>query len=292
MGVSTNKAMAKFLDFLHSSRKQPYGGYELIDEIGHGGMSTIWKARQPETGHIYAVKVLKPESVEVMDRFKGIFEAEEGLIALRMDHPNVIKTFDYGRGRENEYYIVMEYVDGPNLETLIALASPRWRENRFELLRQVGAGLRYIHEQGLIHRDFCPKNVLYGPVGTPKIIDFGLTIPASLKARSAVARAGTASYMAPEQVRGQTVDERTDIYAFGVSAFEILTGRRPFPPSTDRSRRMQDHLNVNPLPLRRVEPGLPERLEVVVEKCIAKNKDLRYKSMADVMMEMAEALPR
>jgi serine/threonine protein kinase len=284
--------MAKFLDFLYSLRKHPYGGYKLVGEIGHGGMSVIWKARQPQTGRICAVKVLKPESVEVMDRFKDVFEAEEGQIALRMDHPNVIKTFEYGRGRENEYYIVMEYVDGPNLETLIAVASPRWRENRFDLVRQVSAGLRYIHEQGLIHRDFCPKNVLYGQDGRAKIIDFGLTIPASVKARSNVARAGTASYMAPEQVRGQTVDERTDIYAFGVSVFEILTGRRPFPPSADRSKRMQDHLNVNPLRLRRVEPGLPERLELVVEKCIAKNKDLRYKSMADVMMELAEALPR
>ncbi len=284
--------MARFLDFLRSQPKKPYGGYELIEQIGRGGMSAIWKARHPETGRIYAVKILTPESVEMLDRFKGVFEAEEGMIALRLDHPNVIKTFEYGRGRQDEYYIVMEYVDGPNLETLIAVGAPRWRENRFELVRQVGEGLRYIHGQGLIHRDFCPKNVLYGQEGTAKIIDFGLTIPASLKARSVVARAGTASYMAPEQVRGREVDERTDIYAFGVSAFELLTGRRPFPQTADRSRRMQDHLNVKPFRLRQVAPELSERLEVIVLKCIEKERDLRYKSMAEVMMDLAEALPR
>jgi serine/threonine protein kinase len=282
--------MARFWSFLSRSRKPPYGGYELLGEIGRGGMSRIWKARHPETGRICAIKVLTPESVETMDRFKGLFDAEEGQIALRLDHPNVIKTFDYGRGAGNEYYIVMEYVDGPNLESLIAVGEQRWRDSRFDLLAQVGSGLRYIHEQGLIHRDFCPKNVLCAKDGTAKIIDFGLTIPASVKARTVVARAGTASYMAPEQVKSQPVDARTDVYAFGVSAFEILTGRRPFPRSADRSRRMQDHLNVEPLRLRQVDPELPEQLENVVARCIAKERDLRYKSMADVMTDIALAL--
>lgn len=282
--------MAGFLHFLFSRRKQPYGGYRLEEEVAGGGMSRIWRARHPETGRIYALKVLTPESVEVLDRFKKLFEAEEGVIALRLDHPNVIKTFEYGRGPQDEYYIVMEFVDGPNLETLIVVDSPRVRENRFDLLLQIGAGLGYIHDQGLIHRDFCPKNVLYSREGTAKIIDFGLTIPASLKSRAVWARAGTASYMAPEQVRSQPVDERTDIYGFGVSAFEILTGRRPFPRSADRSRRMQDHLNVEPLLLRRVAPDLPEELEGVVQKCIAKESDLRYKSMADVMRDVRAAV--
>jgi serine/threonine protein kinase len=282
--------MAKFLDFIFPARKKPYGGYELVEEIGRGGMSTIWKARDPQTGRISAIKILTPESLETMQRFRSVFEAEEGTIALRLDHPNVIKTFGYGRGRGDEYYIVMEYVDGPNLETLIVVDSPHWRENRFDLLAQIGTGLRYIHEQGLIHRDFCPKNVLYGRDGTAKVIDFGLTIPSSLKARSVVARAGTASYMAPEQVRAQAVDQRTDIYAFGVSAFEVLTGRRPFPAAADRSRRMQDHLNVEPVHLRQVDPELPEALEAVIAKCIAKDRGLRYKSMNEVMSDIAAAL--
>ncbi|KPK58534.1 MAG: hypothetical protein AMK73_09200 [Planctomycetes bacterium SM23_32] len=282
--------MARFLNFIFRRREERYGGYELIAEVARGGMSRIWKVRHPESGRIYAMKVLTAESVELVDLFRRVFEAEEGDIALRLDHPNVVKTYEYGHGRADEYYIVMEYVDGPNLATLIALESPRVRDSRFDLVMQIAEGLRYIHEKGLIHRDFCPKNVLCTDEGVAKIIDFGLTIPASVKARTVLARAGTASYMAPEQIRSQAVDERADIYAFGVSAFEILAGRRPFPRSADRGRRMLDILNVDPLRLREVEPELSEPLEAVIQKCIAKDRLLRYKSMGEVIRDMGPAL--
>lgn len=282
--------MVKLLDVIFRRRREPYGGYRLMKQVASGGMSRVWKARQPSTGHICALKILTPESVEMMDTFRKVFEAEEGAIALRLDHPNVIKTFDYGRGGKDEYYIAMEFVDGPNLETLIVLEEPWVEENRFDLILQMGAGLSYIHKQGLIHRDFCPKNVLRASDGTPKIIDFGLTIPATLKARTVLSRGGTPSYMAPEQVKSIPLDERTDIYAFGVSIFEVLTGRRPFPASADGGRKMQDHLNVEPLLLRQVSPQMPEELEKVIQKCIAKERDLRYKSMVQVVDDMRLAV--
>ena len=281
--------MARFLNSLFGWRRKDYGGYELLREVGRGGMSRIWMARHPETGRTCAVKVLTAESVEVMEYFRKAFEAEEGAIALRLDHPNVVKTFGYGRGKRNEYYIVMEYVDGPNLATLIALQEPRVRQNRFGIVMQMASGLRYIHERGLIHRDFCPKNVLYGSDEVAKITDFGLTVPAGVRSRLLTARAGTASYMAPEQIRGLQLDERTDIYGFGVSVFEVLTSRRPFPASADRSRRMQDHLNVEPLRLRQVEPELSEEMDAVVSKCIEKDLKLRYKSLDEVMRDLQAA---
>jgi len=262
--------MARLLDRIFPFRKPPYGGYVLEERVASGGMSAIWRARHPTTGRLYAVKILTPESAELQASFGKVFAAEEGQTALRLDHPNVIKTHEYGRHGRDAYYIVMEYVDGPNLETLIVLQAPRVRENRFDLALQVGAGLAYIHEQGLIHRDFCPKNVLYGSDGVAKIIDFGLSIPAGVKSPLAEARAGTASYMAPEQIRSQPLDERADIYAFGLSVFEILTCRRPFPDTSDRSRRMQHRLNVEPLRLREVAPELPAELEAVIGKCIEK----------------------
>jgi serine/threonine protein kinase len=282
--------MSRLFNMFRPSRKEPYGGYVLQEELGRGGMSSIWLARHRETGEERAVKILTPESAEMMERFRAQFEADEGMIALRLDHPNVIKTYTYGREGRGNYYIVMEYVDGPNLETLIAVGDERIRAARFDLVLQTGAGLSYIHDQGLIHRDFCPKNVLCTDKCTPKIIDFGLTIPASLKHRTVISRAGTASYMAPEQVRNQAVDGRTDIYAYGLSAFEILAGRRPFPIAGNRGRRMQDHLNVPPMRLCEAAPELPEELERVVGKCIEKDRDLRYKSMADVMDEMRSAI--
>ncbi|NLW51603.1 MAG: serine/threonine protein kinase [Candidatus Brocadiaceae bacterium] len=282
--------MAKLLKRLFAFRKAPYGGFVPEEKIAHGGMSTIWRARHPQTGTAFALKILTPESAELQDSFGKVFAAEEGKTALGLNHPNVIKTYEYGRQGRNEYYIVMEYVDGPNLETLILLHSPRVRENRFDLLLQVGSGLAYIHEQGLIHRDFCPKNVLYGSDGVAKIVDFGLSIPAGVRSPLAEARAGTASYMAPEQIRSQPLDERADVYAFGLSAFEILTCRRPFPVSSDRSRRMQNRLNTEPLKLRQVDPGLSERLEAIIGKCIEKDREMRYKSMLEVMRHLRAAV--
>lgn len=280
----------KLFDFLPLGRRQRYGGYELLEEIARGGMSRIWKARDPRTGRIVALKILTPESYELMVVFRKFFSTEEGKVALRLNHPNVIKTYEYGSGRHSEYYLAMEYIHGPNLEVLVGRGVPRVRENRFAILMEMGAGLRYIHEQGLVHRDFCPKNVLYGEDCVAKIIDFGLTIPVSARKRSGVLRAGTASFMAPEQVRGQPVDERTDIYAFGFSCYEILTGRRPLPGARDVEKRMQDQLNLEPLPLLRLAPELPQEMQEVIEKCIAKNADMRYKTMDGVMKDLRVAV--
>jgi serine/threonine protein kinase len=278
------------LDFLFSRDRKRYGGYELQEEIARGGMSRVWKARKPGDEQVYAVKVLTPESVETMARFRAVFETEEGEIALRLNHPNVIKTYDFGRLGKGAYYIVMEFVDGPNLETLVVLESPRIARVRFDLVLQMGAGLQYIHEQGLIHRDFCPKNVLFGSDDVAKIIDFGLCVPTVMQERTFMARAGTASYMAPEQVRSQPLDVRADIYAYGMSAFVVLTNRRPFPRTQSRSRRMQDHLNIQPLRLRQLCPELPQELEDVIQKCIAKDRQMRYKSMDAVMRDMRAAV--
>jgi serine/threonine protein kinase len=282
--------MVRLIDRILPSRKPPYGGYILLEEVAQGGFSRIWKARHPEKEGLFAVKILTPESSDMMDRFRAIFEADEGTIALQLEHQNVIRTFEYGREDKAHYFIVMEYVDGPNLEKMIATADRRVTDARLDLMLQLGDGLLYIHSQGLIHRDFCPKNVLYASDASVKIIDFGLTIPASVQSRSIISRAGTASYMAPEQVRNQAVDARADIYAFGLSAFELLTGRRPFPLTASRGRRMQDQLNIQPISLREVAPELPEELETVVGKCIEKDRELRYKSMADVMQDMREAV--
>ena len=283
--------MARLLEWLFPGGKNRFGGYEALEQIAQGGMSAIWKARHCKTGEIAAVKLLTARSIEVLDIFKEVFEAEEGEIALQLSHPNVIRTYQYGRKGKRCYYVAMEFVDGPNLERLIVLGDKRVRENRADIIVQMGRGLQYIHQQGLIHRDFCPKNVLYGSDGVPKIIDFGLAIPDSVKRRTDFDRAGTASYMAPEQVRGQKLDQRTDIYAFGLSVFEVLTGRRPFPGTGARTRKMQQHLNLEPLQLTEVDPSMPEELEIAIGKCIEKQPHLRYNSMEAVMVGLQTALP-
>jgi len=281
--------MRAFLRSLFARKRGGLADYERIELIARGGMSEVWKVRNNTDGAIYALKILSTETTELMKRFKEVFAADEGRIALRLDHPNVVHTFQYGQ-EGNLYYIVMEFVDGPNLERLIIQGDSRVRKNRFDILIQVGRGLNYIHRQGLIHRDFCPKNILYDSHNVTKIIDFGLTIPAASRPTSIVDLSGTASYMAPEQIKRLKLDERTDIYAFGVTAFEILTGRRPFPHSSDRERRLQYHLNVEPLKLRELDATLPEGLQEVIARCIEKKPELRYKSMDEVMRELIKAL--
>jgi len=264
--------------------------YELLEEIARGGMSTVWKARRRESGQVLAVKVLKPGSAALMRLYRKRFRTHEGRIALELDHPNVIRTYDYGRWERKTYYIAMEFIDGPNLERLIRLQEPGVRQARLGIVMQVARGLSYIHKMGLIHRDFCPKNVLYSAEGVAKIIDFGLTIPAKARRRAGGHRAGTASYMAPEQIRRLAVDERTDIYAFGVSAFEILTGRQPFPEAHSKRGRMELRLNLEPASLAEVDPTLPAQMDAILHKCIEKQPHLRYKSM-DEVIEALEGVP-
>lgn len=281
-----------FLDFLFSrqKKKKKASRYEPIELIATGGMSEVWKARDKETNGICALKYLEAESVELRHKFQKIFSADEGQIALQMDHPNVVHTFDYGSD-DDKYYIVMEFIDGPSLTQLIVQRDERVTgDKRFEVMLQAGRGLTYIHKQGLIHRDFCPKNILYDNDGTAKIIDFGLSIPAASRPRKLVDMSGTASYMAPEQIRRQNLDARTDIYAFGVSAFEILTGERPFPVTSNREKKLQYHLNVEPKHVREIDDSLPEALDEVVAKCIEKDPDSRYNSMTEVMRDLQRAI--
>lgn len=265
-------------------RKSNFGPYHLVEPVAKGGMGCVWKAEDRRTGAIVAVKIMEPDTAEVIKLMKMMFDTEEGEVALRLNHPNVVKTYEFGH-RGKRYYTVMEFIDGPNLKHLILADDPRLKQNRVEICLQMGRGLNYIHHEGLVHRDFCPKNVLLDGKNVAKIIDFGLTIPADVKQRKGIDQSGTASYMAPEQVRRMLVDARADIYAFGVSVFEIFTGRRPFAEHAEQRRKMEQHLNVPPLKLRDVNPALPRELEELVRQCIEKDPDGRPPTMEAVMKD-------
>jgi serine/threonine-protein kinase len=261
--------------------------YRIEAECARGGMSVVYKGVRKSDDAPMAIKIITPEFAQLAEQLNEVFKkGSEGEIAISLRHPNVVRTYEYGsKGRE--YYIVMEYIDGPNLKQLIDMQSERWKRDRLAIALDVGRGLSYIHKNRLVHRDFCPKNILLTKDGTPKIIDFGLAIPAHLKQKWRWDRSGTAAYMAPEQVRGQKVNPRTDVYAYGVSAFEILTGHRPFPETRERNRKMAAHLNLQPTSARRYDKNIPVALEHVLMKAMAKQKDARYASVADMLKDMA-----
>lgn len=260
--------------------------YQLDRVIATGGMSVVLHGRRLSDGIEVALKLLTPECAAVTEYLEKLFQrGSEGEVAAQLHHRNVVRTLDYGT-RRGQYYIVMEFIDGPNLSQLIRAGDERWKRHRNQLLLAVGRGLTYIHQNNLIHRDFCPKNILLSSDIVPKIIDFGLAIPRSFKADWKFDRSGTPSYMAPEQVRGQQVDFRTDIYAFGVTAYEILTGERPYPYARTRMGKMQPHLNIEPPGPRRYDRNIPVPLEFILMKAIEKTKGKRYQTMDALMRDM------
>jgi serine/threonine-protein kinase len=279
--------MGRLLDFLRGSTS-PLDDYEFAELVAEGGMGRVWKARHRDTGRTYAIKLMKPETAETREKFRRIWAADEGQIALKLKHRNVVETYEYGEDNDR-YYVIMEFIDGRNVAELICYRPGCVQQHRFDIVVQSGRGLGYLHSQGLIHRDFCPKNILFDSSDTAKLIDFGLTIPAVKRPESKMDLAGTASYMAPEQIRRTGVDARSDIYAFGVSAFEILTGERPFPASESQEKKLTKHLNVEPRRLTDMDPDLPQELEDTVAKCMEKDPDARYNSMEEVLKHVVRA---
>lgn len=259
--------------------------YEMGRLIARGGMSAVYEGRRKSDGLQVAIKIITPEFTQLAAQLEEIFDrGSEGEVALNLRHANVVRTYEFGhKGRE--YFIIMEYVDGLNLKQMIDQGDPRWSKNRLKISIQIGRGLAYIHKNGLVHRDFCPKNILLAPDDTPKIIDFGLAVPEQVRQKWHWDRSGTAAYMAPEQVRGQRVDVRTDVYALGVSIFEILTGERPFPDDADRMRKMAVHLNVQPASLRTHIPNIPIPLDHILTRSMAKDADERYPTVEAMLRE-------
>ena len=261
--------------------------YKIVREVARGGMSSVYEGIRKADKAQVAIKIITPEFTQLAEQLEKIFRKDsEGQIAIGLRHPNVVRTYEYGTmGRE--YYIIMEYIDGPNLKQLIDKREARWSENRLSIALQVGRGLAFIHKNDLVHRDFCPKNILLDVDDSAKVIDFGLAIPGQMRQEWRWDRSGTAAYMAPEQVRGQKVDVRTDVYAYGVTTYEILTGQRPYPDDRDRNKKMAAHLNVQPVSPRHHNRNIPVALEHIILKSMAKNPDDRYESVEAMLRDMA-----
>ncbi len=273
--VGSYSVMGHFLRWCIGS----IGGYKIVEEIAEGGMSTIYKAISDTTHEIVAIKTLFPHFTEQKDRLEKLFAEKnvEGEMASSLDHPNVIRTYSYGRTR-GRYYFIMEYINGQNLKDMIRLHRERLEGHKLDIIRQMAQGLSYIHSQGIIHRDICPKNILVSENRDIKIIDFGLAVSTSGRYKGLGMRSGTPSYMAPEQIRALESDERTDIYSFGITTYELLAGQPPFRGEDDFAR-MQQHLTFEAVPLSRRIPDIPHALEEIVSRAMQKEPDDRYKSM-------------
>lgn len=269
--------------------------FKITGLIARGGMGRVYRAEQLPLGRACAVKVLNPNISGAQDpEFHKRFFLEAS-IASKLTHPNTVTIFDYGRTDDDIYYMAMEYIDGRTLHRAIRQAGFFNEDRAAHVARQICRALREAHSMGVIHRDLKPANILLVEHADEsdfvKVLDFGLVKQVSDTRSEELTQAGlfmgSPKYMAPEQVRGDRVDARTDIYALGVILYEMASGKVPF----DRPNSvhiLMAHVHEAPPPLRVTNPqvAVTPALEEVIVRCMAKDPEQRFRSMEEVLVAL------
>ncbi len=268
------------------------GAYQLLEQIGQGGMATIFKAYQASMDRYVAVKVL-PSHFTEDETFVARFTQEARTLA-RLEHPHILPVHDYGE-HEGITYLVMRYVEAGTLKDLIGRQGPLELSQAARILSQVGRALDYAHSQGVVHRDIKPTNVLIDQRGDAFLTDFGIAklVAGTAQFTATGAIVGTPAYMSPEQGMAQPVDHRCDIYSLGVVLYEMVTGRVPFEAETPLAVLLK-HVNAPLPPPRQMKPDLPEAVERVILKAMAKSPDDRFqsaRSLVDALQKAVAGLP-
>jgi eukaryotic-like serine/threonine-protein kinase len=249
-------------------------------------MAVVYLARDDELDRPVAVKLLAGHLADdpvFRDRF-----VREARLAAQLSHPNIVQIYDAGEDDGNPY-IVMEYVDGRSLADVLELEGPLGPERVVDLGVQVCAGLEHAHAAGLVHRDVKPGNLLLGEGPIVKIADFGIARAAETTRLTQMGSVlGTAAYLSPEQALGEEVTAAADIYSFGCVLYECLTGRTPYTFETLAELAIK-HKQEPITPVRELRPEIPEGLEAVVMRCLARNPDYRPPSAAELGQELAGA---
>jgi serine/threonine protein kinase/tetratricopeptide (TPR) repeat protein len=267
------------------------GRYQIIEELGKGGMGKVYKADDIELKEKVALKLIKPEisaDKNTVERFQN-----ELKFARKIVHKNVGRMYDLGK-EEGSYYITMEYVEGQDLKGLIRQSGQLAIGTTISIAKQICEGLAEAHKLGVIHRDLKPSNIMVDRDGQVRIMDFG--IARSLKGKGITGAGviiGTPEYMSPEQVEGKDVDHRSDIYSLGAILFEMVTGRVPFEGDTPFTVGVK-HKSEIPVDPREINAQVPEDLSRIILKCLEKEREIRYQSAGEVRSELvkiAEGLP-
>jgi serine/threonine-protein kinase len=264
--------------------KQKIGRYEIISEIGQGAMGVVYRALDPLLERTVAIKTISLElSKDEFEEFEQRFYREASS-AGRLNHPNIVTVHDVGN-TDHIAYMAMEFLEGVELRDIMDGGAQLDLDRIVEIASQVADGLAFAHEHGVVHRDIKPSNIMILKNGVAKITDFGIALIPSSSRTMAGMVLGSPKYMSPEQVVGQDVDRRSDIFSLGVMLYEMLTGKPPF-SGENISVIMYRILNEMPVAPVTLKPDLPEVFNYIVAKALAKHPDDRYQNAA----EMAEDL--
>jgi len=257
--------------------------YEIIEQLGKGGMGKVYKVLDKEVKEEVALKLLNPEIAtdeRTIERFRN-----ELRLARKISHRNVCRMYDLGK-EEGTQYITMEYVPGEDLKTLIRRSGELTLGNAVFVARQVCEGLAEAHELGVVHRDLKPQNIMIDSKGNAHIMDFG--IARSMKAKGLTETGmiiGTPDYMSPEQVEGKKIDQRSDIYSLGVILYEMVTGKVPFEGETPLSIAVK-HITEIPRNPKELNVRLPEKISRVILRCMEKDRDKRYLGIDELLTDL------
>lgn len=257
--------------------------YEVLSLVGVGGMSNVYKAVDRQTGAEVAIKFLKEEffeNEELVRRFKN----ESKAISL-LSHECIIKVLDFNI-TDSEKYLVVEYINGVTLKEFIDNRGKLTWEETLVFANIILGALGHAHENGVVHRDLKPQNIMLTRDGQLKIMDFGIARLATANQRTVTDKAiGSVHYISPEQVRGQSTDKRSDIYSIGIMMYEMITGKLPFQSETAVSVALQQ-LSDSAQPVSELVPDVPKGLEQIIMKAIEKDPDKRYQSAGEMRKDL------
>lgn len=267
--------------------------FALIGRVGQGSMSRVFRARDTVTGKIVALKILDKEKTK---RFEARFAPElqkpsEGEIAVTLNHPHIVQTYEWGMTLEGEQFLVMEFVEGVSLSYLVEVQNDLMKSKRLRFMIQLGEAIRHFHDKGWIHRDICPRNVIVTTENQIKLIDFGLVVPNTAPFQVPGNRTGTATYMAPELIKRLRTDQRIDVFSFAVTCFEMYTKRFPW-GSAETLETVMQHINNAPLDIRTVVPEIDEQIAATIMKGLEADPARRWPDVVSMVRQFRDVNAR
>lgn len=267
-----------------AAKTEYIGTYKLVEKIGEGGMAYIYKALQPSLKRSVVIKKLKDPNKEIIRRFK-----KEALLSASFHHENLVSIYDFIYSNRS-YYLVMEHVDGENLQTVIEHLSPIPANIAMLIALDIARGLEYTHTRNIIHRDIKPSNILISYDGNVKIIDFGIARD-DLSTRLTLTGmiVGTPAYMSPEQANGDSLTPKSDLFSLGVLLYEMVTGLKPF-EGNNQSEVLNKIIRGKFLAPERINPTIPHKLRRIIKKCLQHNLNKRYQSATELINDLERAI--